>query len=83
MSDDGHVCPTCGVPHGAGDSLLAADIANQELEAERDRLRDAYNELIYEVATKHPDESRHETAKRYIHEREHRQSNVAQQALKD
>ena len=29
-----------------------------------------YFELLYEVATKHPDESRHETARRYIRERE-------------
>jgi hypothetical protein len=37
-----------------------------ELEAERDRLREAYNELLYAVQTKHPGETRHQTALRYI-----------------
>lgn len=36
------------------------------------RLRPLYNELIYAVATKHDDETRHETALRYIIERENR-----------
>jgi hypothetical protein len=31
-----------------------------------------YNELLYAVATKHPGETRHETALRYIRERERR-----------
>jgi len=35
-------------------------------------LREKYEELIYQVATKYPGESRHDTAKRYIHERETR-----------
>jgi hypothetical protein len=40
-----------------------------------------YYELIYEVATKHPSgESRHETAKRYIRERETPSGMQAQQA---
>ena len=34
------------------------------------KLRKKYNDLIYQVETKHPGESRHETAKRYIHEHE-------------
>jgi predicted nuclease with TOPRIM domain len=29
-------------------------------------LTDKYNELLYQVATKHPDETRHQTAMRYI-----------------
>jgi len=33
---------------------------------ENRRLRGLYDDLIYQVATKHPNESRHETAKRYI-----------------
>lgn len=38
---------------------------------ERDKeLQDKYHQLIFEVQTKHPDESRHETALRYIRERE-------------
>lgn len=37
-----------------------------------DRMRTLYNELIYAVATKHDGETRHETALRYIRERETR-----------
>ncbi len=33
---------------------------------ERDEARKMYNELIFAVGMKHPSESRHETAKRYI-----------------
>ena len=36
------------------------------------RLRDQYHELLYAVATKHDGETRHETALRYICEREER-----------
>jgi len=43
---------------------IRADI----VEAERDALREKYYDLLYQVQTKHPDESRHETAKRYIHQ---------------
>jgi hypothetical protein len=43
-----------------------------------------YHELIMQVSQKFPGESRHETAKRYIIERENRNncSDTAQQALK-
>lgn len=37
---------------------------------EAERLRLLYNELIYAVASKHEGETRHETALRYIRERE-------------
>jgi hypothetical protein len=60
----------------------AAD-ALEALRAERDALngmRDLYWELIYQVANKYPGESRHETAKRYIHQAEH-QSNPLCQAM--
>lgn len=36
------------------------------------RLRDQYHELLYAVASKHDGETRHETALRYIREREER-----------
>jgi len=39
---------------------------------EIERLRAQYYELIYAVATKHDGETRHETALRYIQEREKR-----------
>ncbi|MCK9519521.1 MAG: hypothetical protein M0R74_10940 [Dehalococcoidia bacterium] len=41
-----------------------------ELEAENRWLREQYNSLIFEVSYKFPGESRHDTAKRYIRERE-------------
>lgn len=37
---------------------------------ERNHWRDLYQELLYAIETKHPDESRHQTALRYIRERE-------------
>ena len=39
---------------------------------EVDHLRSLYNELLYAVASKHEGETRHETALRYIRERENR-----------
>lgn len=41
-----------------------------ETREEIEELREKYHELLYAVATKHPDETRHETALRYIQERE-------------
>ncbi len=43
-----------------------------ELMAENESLRKKYNDLIYQVATKFPNETRHDTARRYIREREDR-----------
>ena len=55
-----------------------------ELEAENRWLRDQYNSLIFEVSYKFPGESRHDTAKRYIREREEYGIGiVAKQALKE
>lgn len=42
----------------------------KKVTAERNEYKDKYSDLIMEVAQKWPDETRHETAKRYIHERE-------------
>lgn len=46
---------------------------------ERNHWRDLYQELIYAVQSKHPEENRHQTALRYIRERE-APSNVAAKA---
>jgi len=46
-------------------------IAMIAAEAELDALRENYNDLIMQVMNKHPDETRHETAKRYIQNAEH------------
>ncbi len=40
------------------------------------QLQDKYHDLLYQVARKHPGESRHETAKRYIQEAETPQDNT-------
>ena len=37
-----------------------------KMKAEAGRLRDDYNDLIMKVSKKYPDETRHQTAKRYI-----------------
>jgi len=50
-----------------------------ELEIENQRLRALYDDLIYQVANKHPNESRHETAKRYIMQAEQPSDNQAQE----
>jgi hypothetical protein len=52
---------SCDDPTDVNTDAIADEVA--ELEKK-------YNELLYEVAKKFPDESRHETAKRYIKERE-------------
>ena len=44
--------------------------------AELERLRELYNELIFAVATKHPGETRHETALRYITRAETSESKI-------
>jgi hypothetical protein len=50
--------------------------------AERDKYRDLHQELIMEVCNKYPNESRHETARRIIRDRETRQDNgIAQAAI--
>ena len=63
------------------DSLRQLHTAQME---ENERLREQYYELIWAVANKHPDESRHETALRYITERENQEGRVAMSnALKE
>ena len=60
-SDDAMGCPELG-----------ARLRAEQLEAEIVRLREVgrkYGELLYHVQNKYPDESRHDTALRYIRER--------------
>ena len=54
----------------AGGSQCVSYIPFREV----DQLKRLYNELIYAVATKHEGETRHETALRYIQERESQKS---------
>jgi len=46
--------------------MAAMRMALQMVTAERDKLKDQYNDLIYQVSQKFKDETRHQTAKRYI-----------------
>ena len=48
-----------------------------------ERLDTKYHELIMEVQNKYPDESRHETALRYIRERENKPSEYGSQSVPD
>ena len=43
-------------------------------EEDKSKFEDLYYDLIFEVVCAYPGETRHETAKRYIHERENRPS---------
>ena len=55
--------------------LLTAAISLNELALQTFKTaHGAYDELIMAVETKHEGESRHQTARRYIQEREHRPS---------
>ena len=53
----------------------------KKLTAERNDIRDRYYDLVMQVAQKWPDETRHDTAKRYIMEREETKESAAKQAL--
>lgn len=50
---------------------------------EATQLREKYHELLYAVARKFPDETRHETALRYIKEAEERSCDSADMAKED
>jgi hypothetical protein len=54
----------------------------RSLRAENARQRSEYMELIYAVATKHPNETRHQTALRYIMQRESQQAHGPDKALR-
>lgn len=54
------------------EELARAEAGYQCLARNSAKLQERYNELIYEVAQKHEGESRHDTARRYIRERENR-----------
>jgi hypothetical protein len=54
----------------------------ERLAGERDGLRKLHHELLFEVAEKYPNETRHQTAKRYLRERGAiHDCNIAQAAL--
>lgn len=57
------------LPDWAVDALASGQLF-RECSKLVEELSEKYNDLIYQVATKYPGESRHDTAKRYIKERE-------------
>jgi len=63
------------------DELRALESFLAQAQADVEALRNKYSEILYGVATKHPGESRHETALRYILERENRSSGPTSAAL--
>jgi len=75
----------CGEAWEPGARLIgncrACDIA--AIAADYIKIRAAYYQLIYEVGTKHEGESRHDTARRYIRERENRIEGPACESLQN
>ena len=63
-----------------GEAPLADPNLNDEAADEIERLREKYNELLYAVGNKHADETRHETALRYIKQAE-RSVSTGQQSV--
>ena len=63
------------------EELARAEAGYQCLARNSAKLQERYNELLYEVAQKHAGESRHDTARRYIRERENRIEGPACDAL--
>ena len=74
-------CGMVGTTIWAFDKIIQA---RNDLEAQRAELallRSKYDELLYAVATKHENETRHETALRYIREQENKPSGPASMEL--
>ena len=76
MRENGHmICVCCG---GYSPTQVCWNCSNNIANAAQNKLihevLNKYNELIYAVETAYPNESRHETALRYIKEREETKS---------
>ena len=72
------------VAHQAEQHRLAVlnwEMQRDELEREHAALLAQYYELLYAVSNKHPNETRHQTALRYIQERERHTDGPAQSSL--
>ena len=78
------LCPHCGRHTEAGgfhtcpDGTTGAAVETQTPASSGDATKALYHELLYQVESKYPGESRHETAKRIIHEHETRTSECVQ-----
>ena len=62
------------------DLLIEMDRQNNELRARHAALVEKYAELLFAVGNKYPNESRHETALRYIRNAEKPTDNIAHQS---
>lgn len=70
-----HEADAGGTPMTKGEQGLMTELA--KCKARCERLERDYSELIMEVVTKHESETRHETARRYIHEAENKPNGEA------
>lgn len=70
LSNGSHGNSLLGMAKEAIERLKGRDREIASLKAERDRCRELHADLLGQVVKKFPNESRHETAKRYIRERE-------------
>ena len=90
------VCSNCGDPIPTLENLLyqidrqsigflsGCPLCREgKLKEEIDELKKKYGELLFAVSIKHPDESRHETALRYIQQAEQQQDNAPEQQEKE
>ena len=64
-------------------SLPASAQATAKVLAAAKETQEKYNELLYGVSIKHPNETRHETALRYIRQAEYPQNTVAYEAIRE
>ena len=66
------------VPHTFDfEALKRVESERDALQARVAELEEQYGELIFAVATKYPDETRHQTALRYIQQAENREASPA------
>jgi len=64
-------------------TYIEQSVRVEQLERELDEAKRNYMELIMSVGNKYPNETRHETAKRYIQERENMPSHGPDSAIKE
>ena len=64
-------------------SLPTSTQATAKVLAAAQETQEKYNELLYGVSIKHPNETRHETALRYIRQAEYPQNTVACEAIRE
>ena len=76
-------CQWCAYKADVLASLPASAQAAAKVLAAARETQEKYNELLYGVSIKHPNETRHETALRYIRQAEYPQNTVACEAIRE